>query len=73
MTPKQAAERLNLTPQRVRDLIRDGVLEASKVASDDNQHGYRWSISEAQLKKFLAKPRKTKPGLPKGYKFKKGA
>lgn len=58
VTTKQAAERLGIKEQQVRDMIRAGL-----VAKDDlDQVGRNWLIKESALKGL--KPRKV--GRPKG-------
>lgn len=55
LTTKQAAERLNVVPSRIRRMILDGVIRAEKIGRDN-------FISEAQIKKLETKKRK--PGRP---------
>ena len=64
MTPRQAATRIGCTPGQVRTLIRNGTLRARKVKSDANQLGYRWSVTEASVAAYAAKPQTG--GWPRG-------
>ena len=59
LTVKQAADALNITPNRVRKLIADGELNAIKV-------GKMWSISESEVSMRLE-------NNPKAGRPKKGA
>ena len=55
LTTKQAAERLNVVPSRVRRMILDGVINAEKVGRDN-------FISESEVKRVEKLDRK--PGRP---------
>jgi len=59
LTTKQAAERLNVVPSRIRRMILDGVIEAEKIGRDN-------FISEAEIKRIEKLDRK--PGRPKREK-----
>lgn len=55
LTVKESAERLGVTPERVRNMIYDGVLPAEKFGSN-------WAIPEEAIKNRLeAKPRRGRP------------
>ncbi|HEY8559459.1 MAG TPA: helix-turn-helix domain-containing protein [Pyrinomonadaceae bacterium] len=55
VTTKQAAERLNVVPSRVRQMILDGVIKAEKIGRDN-------FISEGELSRLEKLDRK--PGRP---------
>ena len=55
LTTKQAAERLNVVPSRVRRMILDGVINAEKVGRDN-------FILESEVKRVEKLDRK--PGRP---------
>jgi excisionase family DNA binding protein len=55
LTTKQTAERLGITPARVRRLILDGVIKANKVGRDN-------FVSESEVKRLESANRK--PGRP---------
>lgn len=59
MTTNEAAAKLNLTPQRVWQLIDRGQLPATKVGRD-------WHVSEGDLAAFHARVRR--PGHPAALK-----
>lgn len=46
LTISQAAQQLNLTPQRVRQLVKSGQLRAKKL------HGLLWVVTERELQRF---------------------
>ncbi len=55
LTTKQAAERLNVVPSRVRRMILDGVIKAEKIGRDN-------FILESEVKRIEKIDRK--PGRP---------
>ena len=55
LTTKQVAEKLGITPRRVRALIESGRLKAKRIGRD-------WLIDSRQLAKFTPLP----PGRPAG-------
>ena len=55
LTTEQVAEKLGVTPRRVRALITSGRLKAKRIGRD-------WMIDSRQLAKFTPKP----PGRPAG-------
>lgn len=55
LTTKQAAERLNVVPSRIRRMILDGVIKAEKVGRDN-------FISESEVERLERLDRK--PGRP---------
>ena len=55
MTTKQAAERLNVVPSRIRRMILDGVIKAEKIGRDN-------FILESEVKRVEKLDRK--PGRP---------
>lgn len=57
LTVRQVAERLEISPSRVRKLIRDGRLPATK-------HGRDWAIEQSSLDSFIKVPRRA--GRPRG-------
>ena len=70
LTPNQAAEYLNVTPEQVRCLIRKGQLSAVNVGTGTKRPLYR--ITQQALNDFLS--RLWQPGLAKQReKFKQGA
>lgn len=62
LTTKQAAERLNVVPSRVRRMILDGVIQAEKIGRDN-------FISEIEITKLEKQDRK--PGRPPKVENKK--
>jgi len=58
LTTKQAAERLGVSPQRVRKLIQAGRIEATKFGRD-------WMITEEALAKHKPLPRGWQKGRPR--------
>ena len=56
LTTKQAAEKLNVVPSRIRRMILDGVIKAEKFGRDN-------VIAEAEIKRIEKLDRK--PGRPK--------
>ena len=56
LTTKQAAERLNVVPSRIRRMILDGVIKAEKIGRDN-------FISEDEVKRLEQLDRKA--GRPK--------
>lgn len=59
LTTKQAAERLNVVPSRIRRMILDGVIKAEKVGRDN-------FISESEIERLEKIDRK--PGRPPKFK-----
>ncbi len=55
LTTKQAAERLNVVPSRIRRMILDGVIKAEKVGRDN-------FIAESEIERLEKLDRK--PGRP---------
>ncbi|HMS39893.1 MAG TPA: helix-turn-helix domain-containing protein [Pyrinomonadaceae bacterium] len=55
LTTKQAAERLNVVPSRVRRMILDGIIKAEKIGRDN-------FISESEVERMEKIERK--PGRP---------
>lgn len=55
LTTKQAAERLNVVPSRVRRMILDGVIKAEKIGRDN-------FIAESEVERLEKLDRK--PGRP---------
>ena len=55
MTTKQAAERLNVVPSRIRRMILDGVIKAEKIGRDN-------FIAESEVERLEKLDRK--PGRP---------
>ncbi|CAN5415194.1 hypothetical protein BH20ACI1_BH20ACI1_06470 [soil metagenome] len=55
LTTKQAAERLNVVPSRIRRMILDGVIQAEKIGRDN-------FISEVEISRLEKQNRK--PGRP---------
>jgi excisionase family DNA binding protein len=55
LTTKQAAEKLNVVPSRIRRMILDGVIKAEKIGRDN-------FISEDEVKRLEKLERK--PGRP---------
>jgi excisionase family DNA binding protein len=55
LTTKQAAERLNVVPSRIRRMILDGVIKAEKIGRDN-------FISESEVARLEKLDRK--PGRP---------
>lgn len=55
LTTKEAAEKLNVVPSRIRRMILDGVIKAEKVGRDN-------FISESEIKRLESIERK--PGRP---------
>ena len=66
ITPKQAASIVGCSPQQIRYLIRKNILRATKVATDCNQHGYRYSIFAHEAERYAKQPQAT--GFPRGQK-----
>lgn len=56
LTTKQAAEKLNVVPSRIRRMILDGIIKAEKIGRDN-------FISEAEVKRLEKTERKA--GRPK--------
>lgn len=50
LSPRQAAERLKLSPTRIRALIKDKILHATNIGIDRPV----WAIEEAELERFAA-------------------
>lgn len=57
MTPRQAAERLNLSPQQVRWLIRHRYLVADRLETPDWGPGFVYDVTEAHINQYLSVPR----------------
>ena len=55
MTTKQAAERLNVVPSRIRRMILDGIIKAEKIGRDN-------FIAESEVERLEKLDRK--PGRP---------
>ena len=55
LTTKEAAEKLNVVPSRIRRMILDGIVKAEKVGRDN-------FISESEIKRLESIERK--PGRP---------
>jgi excisionase family DNA binding protein len=52
LTTREAAARIGFSPRHVRNLVRDGLLEARDLGR--GQHRARWRLSRASLEEFLA-------------------
>ena len=61
LTVTETAEKLDVSPRRIRQFISEGRLQAKKI-------GKQYIISKASLGKFIDKPRKV--GRPAGSKNK---
>ncbi len=64
MTPNEAAKVIGCTSGQVRTLIRTGKLAAKRVPYVGNQHGYRYTISTKEAKRY--KRAKQTGGWPRG-------
>lgn len=64
LTPKEAAAVIGCSSDHVRNLIRAGKIEASKIKSENNQHGYVWRIEMKEAKRFANE--KQSIGWPRG-------
>ena len=64
LTPTQAAEVIGCHPNRVRQMINEGKLAATKVAIPG---GYYYSIDPADVQRVAANP-PTQHGTPRGSK-----
>jgi len=64
LTPKQAATIIGCSTQQVLYLIRRDKLQATKVSTDCNQHGYRYKIFAQEAKRYAAIPQMA--GFPRG-------
>ena len=58
MNPRRAAGLLRCTARNVRHLCARGVLRARRVLCERNQHGYEWSISEPEGRRYAMLRRK---------------
>jgi excisionase family DNA binding protein len=59
LTTTEVAARLGVIPRRVRQLIAEGRIKARKNGRD-------WLISEAEVRRFAAKPRRPGPRAKAG-------
>lgn len=56
MTPREAAAELGYTTSSLRTLIRNGEINATKVPSTANRHGYVYKISKTEVNRFKRLP-----------------
>lgn len=65
MTPRKAAKLVGCSTHHIRLCIRAGKIKARTVPTENNQHGYRYEISQREAERFRDAP--TKPcGWPRG-------
>ena len=64
MTPNQAATIIGCNGSQVRNLIRAGKIKAERVLYVGNQHGYYYSISPREARRY--RDLKQTRGWPRG-------
>lgn len=64
LTAKEAAAVIGCSSSQVLYLIRRGTLQATKVSTDCNQYGYRYSIFLHEAKRYAKQPQVS--GFPRG-------